>query len=472
MAKKTPASKKHVYASISKVEDQEDGTIKVFGIASTDSEDSDGETITADCMRNAIPDYMKFGAVREMHQAKAAGTALEINVNDQGVTEFCALVVDDDAIKKVKTEVYKGFSIGGKVTERDPLNKKIIKGLNLIEVSLVDRPANPDAVISMYKAAKTQEEEVSELAELLDAGEVTPGELLDLVRAAKAAGVPLSPTEEQTLAAAGTPTPLPPTGERESGDDAAAKADTPEPTAEDTVQKGMYSLSSFASTLESIGWLISDAEYEAQWEADNSPIPQALREWLNQGIAIFKAMTEEETSELVARLQAQVPTPDKVAAAGVDLAKRGAKFSAATKEALKKIHGACKEASEHLDGLKYDADEEEDDAGKAASATDPDTDGIAKAVGLEDMINKALAPFQEQLTKVTKENETLKAQVTAMGKQAAPGKALLKAISKAADVVSADDVQPTEPLPPEGTPERAQYELKKALGNGGVRIMG
>ena len=138
-------AKKRLYAEINKVEDQDDGTIKVYGIASTGSVDSDGETITADCMRAAIPDYMKFGAVREMHQPSAAGTALSAEVNADGVTEFSALVVDPVAIIKVRTGVYKGFSVGGKVTERDLMDKKIIKGLNLFEVSLVDRPANPDA---------------------------------------------------------------------------------------------------------------------------------------------------------------------------------------------------------------------------------------------------------------------------------------------------------------------------------------
>lgn len=143
---------KKLFGDISKVEDQDDGTIKVWGIASTEAVDSDGETITADCMRAALPGYMKFGAVREMHQAKAAGTALSAEVQDDGQTLICAHVVDAEAIKKVKSSVYKGFSIGGRVTARDDVNKTIIKGLNLIEVSLVDRPANPEAVITCYKA--------------------------------------------------------------------------------------------------------------------------------------------------------------------------------------------------------------------------------------------------------------------------------------------------------------------------------
>lgn len=131
-----------LYAAIEKTEAQDDGTIKVWGYASTEATDSDGEIITAEAMKAAIPEYMRFGAVREMHDAKkAAGTAIEAEVHDDGRTWFGAHVVDPIAVKKVEASVYKGFSIGGKVTGRDKVNKNTITGLNLIEVSLVDRPA-------------------------------------------------------------------------------------------------------------------------------------------------------------------------------------------------------------------------------------------------------------------------------------------------------------------------------------------
>lgn len=152
------------YGEITKTEELDDGTLIVEGIASTDGVDSDGETITADAMKASIPDYMKFGAVREMHKASAAGTALSISVGDDGVTTIKTHIVDSEAVKKVKTGVYKGFSVGGKATQRDDLNKTIITGLNLVEVSLVDRPANPDAVITCYKAEGIDDLEKNEAA--------------------------------------------------------------------------------------------------------------------------------------------------------------------------------------------------------------------------------------------------------------------------------------------------------------------
>jgi phage head maturation protease len=156
-----PTIKKRLYAEIAKSEKQPDGTLIVEGFASTGSQDSDGETITPDAMKAAIPDYMRFGAVREMHDAKkAAGTALEIEVLDDGRTRFVSHVVDPVAVVKVETGVYKGFSIGGSVPKggRDPVNKTQINALNLIEVSLVDRPANPEAVITCFKAEGVEPE--------------------------------------------------------------------------------------------------------------------------------------------------------------------------------------------------------------------------------------------------------------------------------------------------------------------------
>jgi len=141
-----------LFGDISKVTENADGTLIVSGIASSESVDSDGEVILADAIKNSIPDYMKFGALREMHQQIAAGTTIGMSVNDEGKTEIEALVVDPVSVKKVLSGVLKGFSIGGKVLKRNATKRNIIESLKLTEVSLVDRPANPDAMIALYKA--------------------------------------------------------------------------------------------------------------------------------------------------------------------------------------------------------------------------------------------------------------------------------------------------------------------------------
>jgi tRNA threonylcarbamoyladenosine modification (KEOPS) complex Cgi121 subunit len=142
-----------LYGAIEKVEAQADGTVKVHGIASTESTDDQGEVVKADAMRAALPDYMRFPAVREMHQLQAAGTALEADVGDDDITRIVAHIVDPTAVAKVKNQVYRGFSIGGRVTQREPGNPKTITGLVLNEISLVDRPANPEAIFDCWKAS-------------------------------------------------------------------------------------------------------------------------------------------------------------------------------------------------------------------------------------------------------------------------------------------------------------------------------
>jgi hypothetical protein len=141
-----------IYGSISKVDDNEDGTITVHGIASSETKDHSGETVLADAMKAALPAYSQFPALREMHQPMAAGKVVEAEVDEMGVTHIAALVVDPIAIQKVKTGVYLGFSIGGKVLKRDPQDRSIITALRLVEISLVDSPCNPDATLSMWKA--------------------------------------------------------------------------------------------------------------------------------------------------------------------------------------------------------------------------------------------------------------------------------------------------------------------------------
>lgn len=142
-----------LYGAIQKVEPQDDGTVRVHGIATSEAVDDQGEIVRADAMRVAIPDYMRFPALREMHQLSAAGTTLEAEVCEDGSTRIVAHVVDPVAVAKVKNQVYRGFSIGGRVTQREPGNPKAISSLVLSEISLVDRPANPEAVFDCWKAS-------------------------------------------------------------------------------------------------------------------------------------------------------------------------------------------------------------------------------------------------------------------------------------------------------------------------------
>ena len=122
----------------------------VWGYASTEAEDDQGEIISREALAAALDDYMRFANIREMHQPSAVGVATEAAVDDKGLY-LGAKIVDEDAWQKVVEGVYKGFSIGGRVTARDPADRRLITALRLTEISVVDRPANPEAVFDCWK---------------------------------------------------------------------------------------------------------------------------------------------------------------------------------------------------------------------------------------------------------------------------------------------------------------------------------
>lgn len=169
-----------LYAKITKVDPE---TRIVEGYASTEAQDSQGEIVSKVAIANALPNYMKFGNIREMHQPKAAGKTKSATVDDKGLY-IQAKIVSNDAWELVKEGVYQGFSIGGSVVTKI---KNRITALELNEISLVDRPANPEAMFTMVKMvdgntldfnnnemekAKKKEEVVEEVEEVVETPEV------------------------------------------------------------------------------------------------------------------------------------------------------------------------------------------------------------------------------------------------------------------------------------------------------------
>lgn len=329
-----------LYAEIAKMEAQDDGTVKVWGYASSEAVDSDGEIIAAEAMKAAIPDYMKFGAVREMHGSNAAGTAIEINVEDDGRTFFGAHIVDPVAVTKVKTGVYKGFSIGGSVTARDELNKSQITGLKLTEISLVDRPANPDAVFTCFKADKPKdgEEAADKDDEPADKTDETPADDAEKAdgdkkddkeddkkdEAEKSASVELSESEIAILKAV------------------LAKAEKPK---DEPVAKSMWQVKSLADVLASLKWLIEDAIYD---DVDVAVIAQ-IKESAGSLAESLKALAASEADKLVDGLAVKADKSDDLAKA------ESADELAKAQDALKKSNDALAKAQAEIESLKKQA---------------------------------------------------------------------------------------------------------------------
>lgn len=145
------------YASIVKYDRNDDGTLMVFGKATDDTLDLDNQICDPAWLDTAMPAWFKSGGnIREMHTSSAAGVAKEYEAKADG--HYIGVhVVDPIAVKKVENRVYQGFSIGIKsprvVRDTKAANGRIVDG-QIIEVSLVDRPANPSAKLILAKSVE------------------------------------------------------------------------------------------------------------------------------------------------------------------------------------------------------------------------------------------------------------------------------------------------------------------------------
>jgi hypothetical protein len=137
-------SKHNIYVDIARYDED---TNTAYGYATTEAIDSYGTVIDLNSVKKCLPEYMRFANIREMHDLKAAGTTEEATVDDKGLY-IAAKVVDPTAQLKCKEKVYKGFSIGAKKDyEKD--SRIFLK--EITEISLVDRPSNPECVIDAYR---------------------------------------------------------------------------------------------------------------------------------------------------------------------------------------------------------------------------------------------------------------------------------------------------------------------------------
>jgi HK97 family phage prohead protease len=143
----------------------------VYGVASSGNVDSQNEIVDPEAMKGALPDYMQWANLREMHQPSAVGVVLKADPTEGGECDLAAKVVDAEAWEKVKEGVYKGFSIGGKIIESqiEKVGGKAVRRITkmeLHEISLVDRPANPDAKILLWKGTGMDQQEAENVLDL------------------------------------------------------------------------------------------------------------------------------------------------------------------------------------------------------------------------------------------------------------------------------------------------------------------
>ena len=149
----------YVSFPIEKTETTADGNVIVYGKATDGSVDSDEQIVDPDWSAKAIGEWLATGAnIRVQHQAQRdpAGVGIEINVGAEGETWVKSLVVEPVAKSLVLTKALRAYSVGiarPKIV-RDAVARggRIVDG-EIVEISLVDRPANKNCGIQLVKAA-------------------------------------------------------------------------------------------------------------------------------------------------------------------------------------------------------------------------------------------------------------------------------------------------------------------------------
>ena len=134
----------------------------VSGFATLDNVDRHGDVVTPDASEKAFNRFR--GNLREMHQPIAVGKVVSFETQDfidkETGKSYKGIYVDayiskgaQDTWEKVLDGTLTGFSIGGNIVEAsyEPGDSKddtrVIKDYELMELSLVDNPANPLANI-------------------------------------------------------------------------------------------------------------------------------------------------------------------------------------------------------------------------------------------------------------------------------------------------------------------------------------
>lgn len=166
------------------IEMKADGTLSIRGMASTKDLDRYNDIVEPKAFEGTLETYMKNPIMLLQHDwEKPIGRFDEATINSDGLEVLGNVLYDEDnCIKKIQDGILGAFSIGyipkkyeirdgdGKLlaTEAgyeewvswedvwlDSTAVRTIKELDLIEISIVSTPANPNAVFSMQKSIKS-----------------------------------------------------------------------------------------------------------------------------------------------------------------------------------------------------------------------------------------------------------------------------------------------------------------------------
>lgn len=125
----------------------------VFGVATSEALDSYGTIFSMEATRKAVKEYEQWRNLRASHDNKAIGTVPIIELTDDKMY-IGAEIVDAEEIEKWEKGVYKGFSIAVNPIQEEYATRNgypitVITDYQLVEISCVDRPSNPEAVATI-----------------------------------------------------------------------------------------------------------------------------------------------------------------------------------------------------------------------------------------------------------------------------------------------------------------------------------
>ena len=156
---------------IERVEATPDGDLMVYGRATDGSVDHDQQIVHPDFSSKAIADWLATGGnIRVQHnpQRDPAGIGVEAHTDADGATWVKSLIVEPVAKRLVSKGALRAYSVGisNPTIERDVTGKArggIIKAGKIVEISLVDRPANASCGFQLMKSVGDHAEYTGEL---------------------------------------------------------------------------------------------------------------------------------------------------------------------------------------------------------------------------------------------------------------------------------------------------------------------
>ena len=288
-----------------KMEEQADGSLKVFGLVTEEKPDLSNEVCDyattkpmyekrtkerwelTSKIAGMTPSLMAARGQHDPKQAIGAGRTIEFN-DALKCIKMGFDIVDTEAIKKWKAGVFVGFSQGGDYVGKwaDPVYTGCTRyTADPFEVSSVDSPCLPSALAESMKGRTvtlTKSAGVTEEVHL----QILPVDEARLIKAER---------ENVELRAALQKSKLAAQLEKLSERDQTAIART---CATISLRKGLYEVGALGSLLESLTWLCLQSEWERDFEEDDSKVPEELRESWKALIETFKVMAAEEADEL------------------------------------------------------------------------------------------------------------------------------------------------------------------------------